>query len=240
MPLFFMKFLVVLGSALGATTGTAYFADGSNTVSGETVLNAKKILACTLVKASFKGGTTGFFTQSENKSVEAYCHNRSGEPTEFSAHEDQLEQLNTYAGQDVLVYFSAQVTVENAKTNLFLLDIKPVVQTPFHLEKLCGPSTGKHLYADEETWSRGYRVAQAYFAQWAEDGWQLTLLEGKQSSKEWGKESLVQLSRFCNAEVYKLMEIDEPLLYRYVQQKENGTYFIESISRILATPLPSK
>jgi len=216
----------------------AYFGTNGKEVTqpGETIYNSKEIVICNLVKSSFKGGSRSFFGlgNKTTKSAESYCHTRSGGTFAFSANAEQLDHLKHHAGRDVLVYLSSQKKLENAQTDWVMLDIKPVDRMKeIEYKTVCGPPIGKQLYEDQEAWSRGFRVAQVYFSNHTEQGWMLSLLEGNRSNDIWGEEIPVQLGRFCNAHLHDAMNLNQPLVYHYVQLKEAGPYYIESIHRIL-------
>lgn len=238
-----MSRLVVIGFLLLCSSQVnAYFFTKIGeefTQPGETIYNAKRIYACTLVKTSTKGSPGGFFSSADSsvKSIEGYCHNMAGTVFPFSAAPEQLASLTQYAGREVLIHLSDQKKLENAQTDNILLDVKPADNSEAVAKLECGPPAGKHLYDTEDVWSRGFRFAKAYFAEHAEEGWKLLLLEGKNSQVIWGEDAVVQLGRYCNAHVHDLLMIDEPLIFVYVQREEGGPYYIEGVRRLLLTPL---
>ncbi len=237
----YKRFAIILTLAIWPLSNTqALFKHGEETtLPGETLSTAKQIMACTLIKASFKGAMKKIFKKDTDKSVEGYCHNNVGEPLHFSAGTENIDKIKQHAGRDVLIYMSSNKKLENAKTEMVMLDIKATGDGSYRTEKLCGPETGKHLFHGESMWSRGFRLAHAYYAKHDPKGWQLILQEGKQGTAIWGDKPHVSLSRFCNADIDTIMHFNEPLLYFYAQPEEDGIYFIESVHRISVTPPPA-
>ncbi len=231
----FMCGLCVFLSSQAWADATQSPDEAFSTQAGETIYNAKEMIACTLVHASFKS-SGGFFSRKEDKSLEAYCHTRSGEVFRFSAEADQLKNLHQHAGREVLIFFSSQKKLENAQTDKIMLDTQPIDGMNGELQALCAPPPGKQLYDDEEVWARGFRMAQMYFSKHSEDGWMLHLLEGKRGDTVWGKDINVQLGRFCNGHLHDAIKLHEPLIYGYVQREEKKTYYIEAIHRLVLTP----
>ncbi len=227
--------LLVLTSILLPTgSSQAFFDNAANAnAAGETKFNAVRILACRLIKTSYKGENEGFFSSAE-KSVEASCQDRDGELMDFSATMAQWEKLRSHAGRSVLVYLSKR-KLENAKTDWTLIDLEATQAKAFTPEKLCGPDQDKQLLQGNKVWSRGFRVAWVYDAVRVTDAktWDLHAYVGFEGDSQWAKEGSVQLGEFCNTSMYKAMQTNEPLIFTYVQKEDSPHYLIEAVYRMV-------
>ncbi len=204
------------------------FFDNKATATGETKYNAQRILACYLVKTSYKGDNEGFFSDAE-KSVEASCQDRDGELMHFSANMSQWNKLRDHAGKSVLVYLSNR-KAENAKTDWTLIEIDDSQAKSFTPEKLCGPDDGQQLLKDKKVWSRGFRIAWVYDAYRLEDGWELKSYVGFKGDTPWTEDKgSVQLGEYCKTSIHKIMGANAPLIFTYVQAAEKPNYLIEAV-----------
>jgi len=215
-----------------ASTSYAFFDNRAN-AAGETKYNAKRIMACHLVKTSYKGENEGFFSSAE-KSVEASCQDRDGELMEFSATMAQWETLRNHAGHAVLVYLSDR-KIKNAKTDWTLVEAQNIEQKSFTPKKLCGPAQDKQLLQGEKVWSRGFRIAWVYDASRAKesDTWNLHAYVGFNGDTKWAEKGSVTFGEFCGKSIHKIMETNEALIFTYVQKEEDPDYLVEAVYRMV-------
>jgi len=217
---------------LVAGTASALFeGDNQPTDPTGTVQTAARILACILVKTSYKGENEGFFSSAE-KSVEAQCQDRDGELIEFSATMAQWQTLLDHAGRQVLIYLSDQ-KIPNAKTDWSLIEPKAIDTQSYRLEKLCGPPQGQQLLQDKKVWSRGFRVAQSHEAVRYQETWQLQTYVGLVGDTHWTEKGRVELGDYCKASIYKIMAANSPLIYTYVQPDDDPDYLVEAVYRLV-------
>lgn len=217
--------------AFSAPFASAFFDKQEGGAVGDTKYNAQRILSCYLVKTSYKGDNEGFFSDAE-KSVEASCQDRDGGLMDFSASMAQWDKLRNHAGQSVRVYLSNR-KIENAKTEWSLIEIEANQKDSFEPEKLCGPNQGEQLLKDAKVWSRGFRIAAVYDAVRAsEKTWELNSFVGFAGDTAWVEKGSVTLGEYCNTSIHKIMEINEPLIFTYVQAQEKPNYVIEAIYRM--------
>lgn len=230
----FKNLLKPFGLACLLLVGTSHaFFDGKANAAGETKYNAKRIMACYLVKTSYKGDNEGFFSSAE-KSVEASCQDRDGELMKFSATMAQWETLRNHAGHSVRVYLTDR-KIKNAKTDWTLIEVEKNKKKSFVPEKLCGPEEGKQLMQGEKVWSRGFRIAWVYDASRAkeEDTWDLHAYVGFKGDSKWAEKGSVRFGDFCSKSIHKVMEANEALIFTYVQKEEDPDYLVEAVYRMV-------
>ncbi len=217
---------------LCSASAQAFFDKEASNAAGETKYTASRVLACHLIKTSYKGDNEGFFS-SADKSVEAACQDRDGALMEFSATMQQWEKLRNYAGRSVLVYLSKR-KLESAKTDWTLIDLDATQEKNFVPEKLCGPEEGKTLLQDQKVWSRGFRIAWIYDAERVakSETWNLQSYVGFTGGSKWVDKGSVQFGEFCRASIHKIMESNAALIFTYVQKDEKPDYLIESVYRM--------
>jgi len=214
-----------------AINAPAFFDGPTAKGDGKTAYTAKRILACTVVKTSYKGENEGFFSDAE-KSVEATCHDRDGQAIDFSATMPQWATLTEYVGRQALVYLSDE-KLNNAKTPWTLIEIRPTDQKTYKMEKLCGTNEGEHLLQGQKVWSRGFRLAQAYQSERTTQGWQLQAYVGEKGDAKWAEQGSLLLGEPCKTQIHVIMGQQVPLIYTYVQEHEKPNYLIESIYRLV-------
>ncbi len=224
---------LTLGLALATGSAQAFFDTPTQKGSGETAYTAQRAFACTLVKTSYKGDNEGFFSDAE-KSVEATCHDRDGEPLYFSATMPQWATLRDHAGREIVAYLSNQ-KLENAKTPWTLIEIHPTDKLSYQIEKLCGPTEGEHLLQAEKVWSRGFRLAQVYDAERLDKGWRLHAYVGFEGDSKWAEDGSLTLGEPCKSSIHPLLKYNGPMIYTYVQEDEDPDYLIEAIYKIKIT-----
>jgi hypothetical protein len=220
---------LLTGCLLAAGPATAgFFDEGGGQPQGD-LSAATRILSCTLVKTSYKGKNEGLFSDAK-KSVEASCLARGSLKIDFSATMAQWAQLRDAAGQPVTVYL-AEERLDDAKTDWALLGVEAAAKAKAKKTKVCGPaSESASEFAGAKVYSRGYRVGKPVDMVQDRDDWSLTVLLGLEGAVPWVDDTgSVVLGRDCRTSHAKIMSNPGPMIFVYVQEKDDPDYVVEEV-----------
>ena len=212
---------------------------GNDTIEQESSMGlANRQSKCMLYKMSING-SSGFFGNS--KSIEATCQDAGGEDFKFSANNRYYKDLVKYAAQEVIIVTGPNKSdnkVDDAKTDNILISIKPVNDTEIHEQKICGPDDPNDINYDikpSKIYSSGYRVARPVSFDKIKNKWYMNSYVGVIDDTEWkskGKGSNVTFTKSCAMAVNSIILTNTPLIFDYMQTKEEGEYTIGRVATI--------
>lgn len=228
--------ILILASSVHARGRSTNTDDSNNMMS-----MANKQTKCFLSKMSVKGSTS--FFGGNNKSIEVSCQDAGGENFEFSANGSFHSDLVEYAAQEVIIISGPNKKtnkVPNAKTDNIIISIKPVHDVVVDEQLICGPENPDSIeyeVKNSKIYSAGYRVARPVSFDMHKKEWNMVSYVGILDDDEWkaNKKGIsgVTFTRNCNMSVNKMLTVDTPLIFDYMQTKEEGKYRIGRVASLV-------